>query len=237
VFPRKCAGCGTEIEAGLLCPACRQGFLEQRPFPPVEYLDGGLVLFPYEGCIKKTIHDIKFEGKKSLSCILAEETELLFKVPSVKDTLVKFLSCAGNNPCFVENNNIQLNRAQSGPGKNMPWVWSGVPTDPERLRRRGYDIPFVLFGSRAAEFGGIWKETLYRTRKTLPMYGLGPEERRQNLQGCFTSLQNVRGRPVLLVDDIITTGATFSAAAAVLKKAGAVKVKGLALCGSVENLR
>lgn len=41
----------------------------------------------------------------------------------------------------------------------------------------------------------------------------------------------------MLVDDIFTTGATFSAAAAVLKEAGAVTVAGLAFCGSIENLR
>ena len=48
---------------------------------------------------------------------------------------------------------------------------------------------------------------------------------------------NVRGKSVMLVDDIFTTGATFSAAAAVLKEAGAVTVTGLAFCGSIENLR
>lgn len=78
---------------------------------------------------------------------------------------------------------------------------------------------------------------LCRTRKTLPMFGLSPEERRRNLQDCFAVTGNVRGKSVMLVDDIFTTGATFSAAAAVLKEAGAVTVTGLAFCGSIENLR
>ena len=78
---------------------------------------------------------------------------------------------------------------------------------------------------------------LCRTRKTLPMFGLSPEERRRNLQDCFAVTGNVRGKSVMLVDDIFTTGATFSAAAAVLKEAGAVTVAGLAFCGSIENLR
>ena len=69
------------------------------------------------------------------------------------------------------------------------------------------------------------------------MYGLSPEERRQNLRDCFAVTKNVRGKSVMLVDDIFTTGATFSAAAAVLKEAGAVSVSGMAFCGSIENLR
>ena len=55
--------------------------------------------------------------------------------------------------------------------------------------------------------------------------------------GLFAVTGNVRGKSVMLVDDIFTTGATFSAAAAVLKEAGAVTVTGLAFCGSIENLR
>ena len=69
------------------------------------------------------------------------------------------------------------------------------------------------------------------------MFGLSPEERRRNLQDCFAVTGNVRGKSVMLVDDIFTTGATFSAAAAVLKEAGAVTVTGLTFCGSIENLR
>ena len=69
------------------------------------------------------------------------------------------------------------------------------------------------------------------------MYGLSPEERMRNLQNCFAVTGNVRGKSIVLVDDIFTTGATFSNAAAVLKEAGAETVKGLAFCGSIENLR
>ena len=116
-------------------------------------------------------------------------------------------------------------------------MWSGIPTDSGRLRERGFDLPAVLFSSRAQKFGGIWTQTLCRTRKTLPMYGLSPEERRRNLQDCFAVTCDVRGKSIVLTDDIFTTGTTFSAAAAALKEAGAETVKGIAFCGSVENIR
>jgi predicted amidophosphoribosyltransferase len=69
------------------------------------------------------------------------------------------------------------------------------------------------------------------------MYGLSPEERRRNLQDCFAVTRDVRGKSIVLADDIFTTGTTFSVAAAALKEAGAETVKGIAFCGSVENLR
>ena len=69
------------------------------------------------------------------------------------------------------------------------------------------------------------------------MYGLSPEERRRNLQDCFAVTRDVCGKSIVLADDIFTTGTTFSAAAAALKKAGAETVKGIAFCGSVENIR
>ena len=65
--------------------------------------------------------------------------------------------------------------------------------------------------------------------------GLGEEERRENVRGTFAAPhpEMVRGRTVLLVDDVMTTGATFSEAAATLKSAGASRVWCLSLARSV----
>ncbi len=74
---------------------------------------------------------------------------------------------------------------------------------------------------------------LVRTRKTLPQLGLTAIQRQQNVQGAFTvpprRRRDVEGRRVLLVDDVITTGATISAATRVLLSAGATGVDVLAL--------
>lgn len=212
-------------------------------FPPVDSLDGGMFLFTYENHIRDAIHKIKFAHNKDLAGLLSEDVENLFSDGRILKTLTKFISEAGVSCSCAEKeykDKIIIQTAEqkrSDREGNSIWLWSGIPTDPVRLRERGFDLPAELFSERAQEFGGKWGQILCRTRRTLPMYGLSPEERRRNLQNCFAVTGNVRGKSVMLVDDIFTTGATFSAAASVLKEAGAVTVTGLAFCGSVENLR
>ena len=78
---------------------------------------------------------------------------------------------------------------------------------------------------------------LERVRHTEPLYELKPEERKQELAGCFALLPHakVRGKHVLLCDDIYTTGSTFAEAAQVLLDAGAARVSALALCAAQAN--
>lgn len=243
VFPRCCAGCGVEIETGFLCRECRRGLLQMKDFPAVENLDGGMFFFAYENRIKEAIHRIKFEQDIKLLSLLSEEMELLLADLQGKKIITNFLSEAGKKPYCAEKDctdnklfPISCPKAYCREKCGL-WLWSGIPTDPGRLRRRGFDLPTELFSKGVEGFGGIWTQTLCRTRKTLPMYGLSPDERIRNLQDCFAVTRDVRGKSVMLADDIFTTGSTFSAAAAVLKRAGAVTVTGLAFCGSIENLR
>ena len=235
LFPRVCAACDSEIDSGLFCPACRRAQLCLTTLPAEEALDGVLFLYLYEGAVKKAFRNIKFAGDRSLPSMLAEETEALWQEPGTLRFLQKWALTGGS-------------RQASHPGEIRLWptqkecggledtvLWCGIPTDPVRLRQRGFDLPTLLFRNRAAAVGGSWQSLLCRTRQTLPMYGLTPEERRRNLTDCFAPVRDVRGKSVMLTDDIFTTGATFTAAARVLKQAGAKRVTGLAFCGAVEN--
>ena len=214
-----------------------------KAFSPMGGLDGTMFLFAYENHIKEAIHQIKFGRDKKLLDLLSEETEQLMTEGPGQKIITNFLADAGKNPYSAEKDNKNEKVFQTFcledvcHEKSNLWLWSGIPTDSGRLRERGFDLPAVLFSSKAHAFGGRWVQTLCRTRKTMPMYGLSPEERRLNLQDCFAVVRDVRGKSIMLVDDIFTTGTTFSAAAAVLKEAGAETVKGLAFCGSIENLR
>ena len=223
-----------------------------KAFPPAGSLDGVLFFFAYENHIKEAIHKIKFARDKELLDQLSEETELLLRDLSGQKIITNFLLDAGKTPYSAEKDYNREKTIQACCQKETgraifhkgvcrekcgSWLMSGIPTDSGRLRERGFDLPATLFSSQAQAFGGSWMQTLCRTRKTLPMYGLSPEERSHNLQDCFAVTRDVRGKSIVLADDIFTTGATFSAAAAALKEAGAETVKGIAFCGSVENIR
>lgn len=112
-----------------------------------------------------------------------------------------------------------------------------VPTDAARRKQRGFDIPESIF-SGALTVKGAWQpQVLVRIRSTAPQYGLAPDKRRSNVHGCFAVQGDVQKAKILLVDDILTTGATLDEAAKTLKQAGAKSVCALTLCGSLENFK
>lgn len=110
-----------------------------------------------------------------------------------------------------------------------------VPTDAARRKQRGFDIPESIFAQALAVKGAWQPNVLARVKPTAPQYGLTPGERRTNVSGCFKAARSACGKNILLVDDILTTGATLEEAAKTLKHAGAKSVYALTLCGSLEN--
>ena len=97
----------------------------------------------------------------------------------------------------------------------------------KRLRRRGYDQAGLLAGSAAKELALPCKVTLRKIRNNPAQSGIGDyKKRHSNVAGVYEAVNAdiIKGRRVLLVDDIVTTGATLSEAASVLKKAGAASV-------------
>jgi ComF family protein len=105
-----------------------------------------------------------------------------------------------------------------------------VPLAPERLRRRGYNQAGLLAAEVAVTVGGVLStETLSRDARAAQQT-LSGAERLRNLAGAVrcASAETVRGKGVLLVDDVVTTGATLSACADALAQAGAARVSALA---------
>lgn len=116
-------------------------------------------------------------------------------------------------------------------------VVTSIPTDAQRRKKRGFDIPEAIFKEALATHGKWQPHVLSRIKPTAPQYGLTPGERRGNVRGCFKAESSVSGKNILLADDILTTGATLEEAAKTLKQAGAKSVHALTLCGSLENFR
>lgn len=109
-----------------------------------------------------------------------------------------------------------------------------VPLFPARERMRGFNQSVLLAEGAIQHLRRLhpeWKlceahGALARVRDTDAQFGLNPQQRRNNLRGAFRVRQPelVRGREVLLIDDIMTTGSTARECARVLMRAGASKV-------------
>ena len=106
-----------------------------------------------------------------------------------------------------------------------------VPLSKERQRERGFNQTELIFRRWAEGKNLVWQDCLFRIKETQPQYGFARQERWDNMQGAFALAQGVsmRGKTILLVDDIFTTGATLESCAKTLKKAGARKIIGLVL--------
>ena len=104
-----------------------------------------------------------------------------------------------------------------------------VPLHPGRRIRRGYDQAELLARRVAAELGAPFRPTLRRVRPTRRQARLEGRARQANVDGAFRSAP-VPPVPVLLVDDVLTTGATTSACAAALRAAGARSVRIAVAC-------
>jgi ComF family protein len=109
-----------------------------------------------------------------------------------------------------------------------PYVVVPVPTTKRRLRSRGYNQAYLLAAAVSEEVGRPLYEALERRHGGPTQVGLHPAQRRANVKNAFvarkdamTGLSDVR---VLLVDDVLTTGSTATAAARALVQAGAAEV-------------
>ena len=105
-----------------------------------------------------------------------------------------------------------------------------VPLHLDRLRERGYNQAELIARPLAARIGvKIESSWLVRTKPRPPHLLLSRSERWASVRGAYAIREGFRidNRRILLVDDVLTTGATLDACARVLRKAGASEVRGL----------
>ena len=106
-----------------------------------------------------------------------------------------------------------------------------VPLHRSAERRRGYNQSKLLAREMAKLTGlQLAGHGLRRTRNTEPQVSMDSlDQWRTNMDGAFECVDGLAGRPILLIDDVVTTGSTMSACAEALKASGAASVWGLAL--------
>lgn len=108
-----------------------------------------------------------------------------------------------------------------------------IPLHRKRLSSRGFNQSAVL-AVAAAGRSRVRVDVLARLRDTPSQTSLDRDQRRSNLDGAFTVARpaRVRGRLVVVVDDVVTTGATMRAAMGALREAGAAETLGVALASA-----
>lgn len=117
-----------------------------------------------------------------------------------------------------------------GQGIGREYILVPVSLHPARRARRGFDQAALLARDASERWGVPLAESLERVRDHEPQARLDPERRRTNVDGAFRVRRPgpIEGRPVLLVDDVATTGSTLLAAAGALEAAGAIWILSLA---------
>jgi ComF family protein len=202
VLPPTCAGCGRE--GSVLCPGCEAELDARRGIPP-----GVAVGLPSEVPLPLVAHEwcVPYAGLgRSVIHALKYGGVRRLAVPLGGALARRWASCGGLGDVLVP-----------------------VPVHRDRLRERGFDQAHLI----AREAGRIATapvaRTLVRARRTARQAELDRSGRAGNVAGAFAVVapEVVDGRWVVLVDDVMTTGATLREAALALHAAGAVAVSAL----------
>ena len=207
LYPRECAGCGTRIaEAGRLafCPGC-DGHLEWIAPPSCPRCGASLA---GERCGECEGRDFRFAGAVALGKYDGRLRDYLL--------VLKF---RGGRYLADEFGRRLAERIDRKFDLVVP-----VPMSRWKLLFRGYNAA-ALVAERLARHAGLpfRSQGIRKIRRTKPQAELEREERLQNPKGAYRA-SAVRGS-VLLVDDVLTTGATANACTEALLAAGASEVR------------
>ncbi len=102
-----------------------------------------------------------------------------------------------------------------------------APLSSRRMRQRGYDQAKLIAEALAVRLGVPCERLLVKVRHTPPQSRTkSADERKKNVAGVYRAdpSARIKGKRILLIDDIVTTGSTLSSCAAVLKQAGAAEI-------------
>jgi predicted amidophosphoribosyltransferase len=205
VFPSRCVVCGGPAKA--LCARCDDG-LHRLGEPRCERC-GAPTAWPVERCRECSGRRIAFATARA--AVAYDDAARLVVAAWKERGLRKLSAVAAELVCEV----VPRPRA---------YTLTFVPADPNRRLERGHNPTEQL----AIEIGAHWQlptaPLLARGHGVAPQRGLPLAERRRNVRGVFRATGNAP-RTVVLVDDVYTTGATVSAAATALRRAGTRRVE------------
>ncbi len=108
------------------------------------------------------------------------------------------------------------------------WLVVPIPVTDKKRRQRGFNQSELLAKPLAANRGWDYQPTiLQRANQRRSQVGLDRQQRLKNLKNCFIVKQNLKNKNIILIDDVLTTGATLTAAAQALRLAGVARVSAI----------
>ena len=202
IYPPLCLICDERLEqAGLeICHSCLNNFkLIGTPHGQFSvsgdiHISTAWALFEYDESFQQLIHHLKYSRRRK--------------------------------PIGVVLNHYKSQILDQLPVDEIDLVIS-IPLHPRKFRERGYnqvdDMSRWLSGRLNAELGN---HLVKRKKYTSSQTKLNAEERMENVRAAFgvTDASVLQGKHILLVDDVLTTGATSNALAGILKQSGAAKI-------------
>lgn len=198
LYPAACLSCG---EPGApVCERCLRAFSPVLPARPGRTARGPGRMHAFSGWRA----GCRYVGTGREMVLRLKSSEKQYARPLAR----LMLSAAGNDPEYL-----------------APDLVTWVPSERRKIAARGFNPAELLAGEYARLSGSPAVRLLRKTRRTPDQDSVSGEERRRNVEGCFEGIdEEAPGARVLLVDDVITSGATAGACAAALLEAGAQTV-------------
>ncbi|NQV14887.1 ComF family protein [bacterium] len=202
IYPPLCLNCEQRLNDNedQLCDTCLDGFKllgkvhDDFSVPGKIYINSAWALFDFDKAFQNLIHHLKYSRRRK--------------------------------PVQVVLNHYKKQILTQLPQNSIDYVIS-IPLHLRKLRERGYnqvdDMSHWLAKHLESEIGNHFVE---RTKYTQSQTQLNAAERQQNVTSAFAvkSDSEIMGKHILLVDDVLTTGATANALAQVLDAAGAARI-------------
>lgn len=212
IFPAPCLSCGAH--GRLLCDGC------------LAELAGRAAVQVEDQCDRQVGPAPAFDGLRAAGDYGGLLKEMVLRLKSSQRLLAGplsrlMLAAGGNEPAYLAPERVFF-----------------VPSEKMKIKQRGYNPAGLLALRIARHLGRPLERSLRKARHTISQDGLSGRQRWENTAGAFVAVTDggIRGR-VLLVDDVLTTGATADSCARALKDAGADCVNVLVAARAKLSLR
>ncbi len=222
-YPRHCYHCGQPLRvpgAHILCRGCFRRLSEGRIGPP----QCGVCGLPLTGEFVLERRCLHCLGRKRYF----ERARAMFPYAEPVESVLRSYKFQGDywlGPRLLRGS---LRRGWFPTDLSEPEAVLPIPLHPRRRRERGYDQALLLARALGQHLGApLLRRALARTRYTSQQARLSMRQREDNVRGAFSVERPhaVEDRRLLVVDDVMTTGATADECAKALKRAGAARVE------------